>query len=369
MDTQVVIIGAGYAGVSAAKRLARSTARVTVINPRADFVERIRLHQMVAGNRTATLPLSLLLPGSTTLVRDSAESIDTDRNTVTLAGGREIGFDYLIHTAGSSSRLDAVPGAAEHAVTVGGLEDAVSARERLNRLPRGSTVTVVGGGLTGVEVASELAEAGGHRVRLVTDGLVAAGTSTKGRAYVRWYLAKLGVEVIEETAVTDGAGGRGCAGDGRVLDSDLSVMTAMFTVPPLARDSGLDTDEDGALRVKPSLVSTSSTAVVGAGDASRIVDNPLRMSCQAAVPLGAHAAETVLRLADGAEPEPVRPRFVGQCISLGRRSALWQVSNKADVPKNTTITGRVGAFVKEQISSSTVRIALNPRLARFNYSW
>lgn len=369
MDTQVVIIGAGYAGMSAAKRLARSAARVTVVNPRADFVERIRLHQMVAGNRTATVPLASLLPGSTTLVRDSAESIDADQRTVTLASGRDIGFDYLIHAAGSRSHLDAVPGAAEHAVTVGGLEDAMTARERLDRLPRSSTVTVVGGGLTGVEVASELAESGDHRVRLVTDGLVAAGTSTKGRAYVRSYLAKLGVEVIEETAVTEVRADAVVLRDGRVLDSDLSVMTAVFTVPPLARDSGLDTDEDGALRVAPSLVSTTSPAVVGAGDAARLVDNPLRMSCQAAMPLGAHAAETVLRLADGAEPEPVRPRFNGQCISLGRRSGLLQLTNKADVPKNATVTGRVGAFLKEQVCASTVRIALNPKLARFTYSW
>lgn len=58
MSARVVIVGAGYAGVNAAKRLARSDADVTIVNPRADFVERIRLHQYLAGNRAATTTMT-----------------------------------------------------------------------------------------------------------------------------------------------------------------------------------------------------------------------------------------------------------------------------------------------------------------------
>ncbi len=368
MSAKVVIIGAGYAGVSAAKRLARSSAQVTIVNPRADFVERIRLHQLLAGTRAATLPLSRLLPGSTTLVRDSAESIDAGQRTVTLGSGRVLDFDYLVYAVGSRSPLEVIPGAAEHAVGVGELEDVVGARRRLRGLSEGSAISVVGGGLTGVEVAAELAESGVHAVRLITDESLAASVSGKGRDYLRAHFGRLGVEVVENTAVTAVRGAEVELAGGRVLGSDLTVVAAMFAAPPLARDSGLDTDHDGALQVDRSLVSTSSRAVVGAGDASRITAAPLRMSCQAAIPLGAHAAETVLHSIRGTAPKPVRPKFTGQCISLGRRAALWQQASPSDDPVPVIGTGKVAAVVKEQICASTVRFGLNPRI-KPTYSW
>lgn len=369
MSAKVLIIGAGYAGVSAAKRLARSSARVTIVNPRADFVERIRLHQMLAGNRAATVPLPALLPRATRLVQDSATRIDAEQQTVTLSGGTVLDFDYLIYAVGSRSRLGAIPGASEHAVAVGSLEDTVTARQRFARLPEHSCVTVVGGGLTGVELASELAELGSHLVRLVTDEQVAPTVSDKGRTYLRRRLDTLGVELIENTAITEIQQTKVVLEDGRALASDLSVTTALVELPTLARDSQLATHSDGALQVTRSLISTSTPAVVGAGDSARITAAPVRMSCQAAIPLGAHAAETILHLINRTTPKPVRPKFIGQCISLGRNSALWQQTSSADEPIPLIATGRAGALIKEQICASTLRLALNPKLGGLTYSW
>lgn len=369
MSAQVVIIGAGYAGVSAAKRLARSSAHVTMVNPRADFVERIRLHQMLVGNRAATVPLSVLLPRSATLVQDSATLIDTEEQTVMLSDGSALDFDHLIYAVGSGSRLDALPGASEHAVTVGGVEETILARDRLKRLPSGSSITVAGGGLTGVEVTSELAELNNYTVRLVTDALVASTVSDKSRNYLRRCLDTLCVELIENTAIAEIQRDKVVLADGRALDSDLSVMTAMVELPTLARDSGLATDSDGALRVSRSLISTNAPTVAGAGDSARINADPMRMSCQVAIPLGTHAAETVLHLVNGTEPKPVRPKFTGQCISLGQHSALWQQTTRADTPLPLITTAKAGALIKEQICTSTIRFALNPKLGRLTYSW
>jgi NADH dehydrogenase len=369
MSPKVVIVGAGYAGVSAAKRLARGTPQVTIVNPRVDFVERIRLHQLMAGNHPATVPLTSLLPRSTAFVQDSATKIDAAQQTVTLTGGETLDFDYLIYAVGSRSRLDAIPGAREHAATVGDLESAVTAREQFHRLPNGTSVTVVGGGLTGVEVASELAELGKRTIRLVSAEPVAAGVSDKGRRYIRRCLTALGIELIESTAVTEVQEAKVLLEDGQALDSDLSVITTMFEVPALARDSGLNVTVDGTLELHPSLISTSTPTIVGAGDASQIRTHPMRMSCQAAIPLGTHAAESVLHLLSGTAPKPVRPKFTSQCISLGRRSALWQRTDLADRPTSATVTGRPGALLKEQICRGTTRLVLNPRLGWLTYSW
>ena len=369
MSARVVVLGAGYAGVSAAKRLHRGGAQVTVVNPRADFVERIRLHQLAVGNHSATQPLSSILPRGTFLIQDTAASIDAESQTVTLSGGGSVNFDYLVYAIGSRSRLDVLPGAGQYAVTVGDLDAAVTAQVRLAQLPRGSAITLVGAGLTGIELASELAELGTHTVRLVSDGSIAPSVSDKARGYLRNYLAKLGVEVIEDNRVTEVAHSKIVLADGGTLKSDLTAITAMFELPMLARDSRLPVDASGALRVEDTLISLAKSVIVGAGDSVRIDGHPLRMSCQAAIPLGAHAAETVLHLIAGTEPKPVRAKFTGQCISLGRRSGLIQPANFADVPSSLTLTGRVAALVKEQVCASTLRVGLNPKLSRLSYSW
>ena len=368
-EPKVLIVGAGYAGVAAAKRLARSDARVTVLNPRAEFVERIRLHQLMAGNRAASLPLRELLPAGADLVPGVAESIDAGRRTVRVAGGAELDYDYLIYAVGSRCRTDLIPGAAEHATTVGDLDGALAARDRFAALPAGAAVTVIGGGLTGVEVATELTETGRARVRLVTDRELAPSVGDGGRDHLRRFFTRAGIELIEDTKVAE-VGTHGVVlADGATLPSDLTVLTTAFEAPELARASGLPVARNGVLRVDESLVCVEAPGVVGAGDATLVGERGLRMSCQAAIPMGTHAAETVLALAGGIAPRPVRTRFTGQCISLGRRAALWQRSNAADVPTSFTLTGRPGALLKEQICTYTIRFPLNPRRGRVSYSW
>jgi NADH dehydrogenase len=369
MSLRVVVIGAGYAGVSAANRLALTAANVTLVNPRTEFVERIRLHQLVAGTRAATLPLTSLLARSVTFVQDFAESIDVDRQSVRLATGQRVGFDYLIYAAGSRNGLDVIPGAYEHAVTIGDLESALIARERLNQLPAGSTVAVVGGGLTGIELAAELAETSSYAIRLVTSGPIAASVGDRARAYLRRYLAALRVDIIEGTGAAEVQHGKLLLTDGRTLDSDLSVMTAQAQMPTLARDSGLAVAANNALRVSRTLVSLSAPNIAAAGDSAHIDAAPLRPSCQAALPLGVHAADTVRHLMNGTRPKSVRPKFIGQVISLGRRSALVQSSTFSDRPTPVIVTGPAAALFKEQVGTSIVRFGLNHKHPRLAYSW
>jgi len=82
--------------------------------------------------------------------------------------------------------------------------------------------------------------------------------------------------------------------------------------------------------------------------------DPVRMSCQAAIPLGPHAAETILHLINGTKPKPVRPKFTGQCISLERHAALWQQTTLTDTPIPLIATARTGALIKEQFPPYTV---------------
>ena len=170
--TRVVVVGGGYAGVLAANRLRqRPDIDVTLVNPRPQFVERIRLHQLVAGNDDAIEDYSTVLADSVTLVVDSAERIDVAAHSLRLASGATLDYDYLIYAVGSTAPVPAaVPGAAEFAYPLGELEAAQRLAARLADIPMQAPIVVVGGGLTGIEAASEFAEAG-RNVTLVTGAL------------------------------------------------------------------------------------------------------------------------------------------------------------------------------------------------------
>ncbi|WP_232835897.1 sigma factor [Actinocorallia populi] len=94
--------------------------------------------------------------------------------------------------------------------------------------------------------------------------------------------------------------------------------------------------------------------IVAAGDAAAPSGLPLRMSCQAAMPLGARAADTVLSRIAGERPEPLHQSFAAQCISLGRRAGIFQFADRSDVAVWFTIDGRLGARLKETVCKGVI---------------
>ncbi|EME22997.1 oxidoreductase [Rhodococcus triatomae BKS 15-14] len=366
-----MVAGAGYAGVVAANRLLSKApeTRVTVVNPRADFVERIRLHQLAAGNHTAVVPLTTVLHPQAQLVIGAVESVEASTGGIRLDDDRRLSYDHLIYAVGSGSRLDRIGGASEHAFDIAEYESAEALRQRAAAVPPGAPVVVIGGGLTGIETAAELAEQRPHvSVTLISDRPVAGDLHEKARAKILRALESLSVEVLEGTAATYIAEGKVELADGRSVASECTVVAAASAVPALARTSGLPADAAGRLTVDRTLTCPAAPNIVGAGDAVSIDGMPLRMSCQAAIPLGAHAADTILRGLRGQTPKDVHPRFLTRSISLGRRCGVVQRTDHSDRPQRTVLGGRVAAFVKEQICSSTVRWGVNPRQPVM-YTW
>src|SRR6202011_2534213 len=167
--------------------------------------------------------------------------------------------------------------------------------------------------------------------------------SERGRRSVARQLRRLGVEVLDGTAVTEVREHSVMLEDGRQLPSAVTIWTAGFGVPDLAARSGLPTDSIGRLLTDETLTSVDDERIVAAGDCAAPSGEPLRMSCQAAGPLGAQAANTVLSRIAGEEPAVVSQAFVGQCISLGRSLATFQISHADDTPTRFYIGGRTAA--------------------------
>ncbi len=353
--THIVVIGGGYAGTLAANHLRlNADLDVTVVNPRPKFVERIRLHQMAAGSGTAAVDYGTLLGEGIRLVVDNAERINTSDRTVELTSGTVVDYDYLIYAVGSTGVVpSAVPGAREFAYPIAEFEQAERLRDALGELPPDAPVIVVGAGLTGIETASELADQG-RRVHLVCGGTLGPSLSGPGRRSVSKWLSRLGVDVLETATVAAVHSDGVLLDDGAVLRSAVTVWTAGFGVPELAARSGLATDSLGRLLTDETLTCMDDPRIVAAGDAAAPSGHPLRMSCQAAIPLGAQAANTVLSRLAGATPAVVNQAFTGQCISLGRAYATVQLAHADDTPLNLVIGGRVAASIKEAVCKGTV---------------
>lgn len=354
MGTQVLVVGGGYAGVIAANRLmSNADIEVTLVNPRPRFVERIRLHQRLTGSSEAQVDYTTVLNPRIRLVVDTVERIDAPARRVSTRAGAEIGYDFLVYTVGSSSATPTVPGAAEHALAISSLEDTDRLRSALAAAPDEATVTVVGAGPTGIEVAGELAERG-RRVSLVSGGPLNPYFSDAGRRRAAAALTDLGVTVLDGTAsrVTRVAADGVTLADGRTLASDFTIWTAGFAVPDLARRSGLSTDDAGRLLTDETLVSVDDDRILAAGDAADPSGSPMRMSCQAAIPLGAQAARTILARVAGETPRPIDSGFVAQCVSIGRARGVFQPAHRDDTAMPVAIGGRAAAYVKETVSRS-----------------
>lgn len=356
-NTDVVVIGGGYAGVIAANRLTqRDDVAVTLINPRRTFVERLRLHQLVGGSHDAVVDYRKILADGVRLVVDTVTRIDAAGRRVTLASGGTVGYDYLVYAVGSGSAGPRVRGAAEFAYPIATLEEAQRLRPVVDAAPATAAVTVVGAGPTGIETAAELAEAG-RTVTLVCGAVLGPYLHPRGRRSVARRLAKLGVTVLEgpDTKVTAVTRDAVQLGDGRTLPSTVTIWTAGFGVPDLAGRSGLSTDALGRLLTDETLTSVDDVRIVAAGDSAAPSDLPFRMSCQAATRIGAHAADTVLNRIAGEQPAPINLGFFGQCISLGRRAGIFQFAYKDDTANRFHVGGRPGAKLKEFVCEHTVK--------------
>lgn len=369
-NTHVVVVGAGYAGTLAANRLRqRPDVDITVVNPRPVFVERIRLHQLVADTGAATADYATLLGEGIQLVVDAVDRIDATARRLVLTSGAELDYDYLIYAVGSTGAMPhSVPGATEFAYGICDLESAQRLHYALTDLPLGAPVTVVGGGLTGIETASELAERG-RPVTLVCGGPLGASLSKRGRRSVRKQLRARGVVVAEFVTATEVRWDSVVVSDGAVLPSMATVWTAGFAVPDLAARSGLRTDEAGRLLTDETLTCIDDDRIVAAGDAAAPSGRPLRMSCQAAGPLGAQAANTVLARIAGQDPAPLDQAFVGQCISIGRSGGTLQFAHTDDTPVNLALGGRVTAAIKERICRGTLWAIRREAAKPGSYFW
>ncbi|MCJ0868623.1 NAD(P)/FAD-dependent oxidoreductase [Streptomyces sp. AP-93] len=361
MKHRILVLGAGYAGAHVAGNLARRLSpedtEITVVNAVPYFVERLRLHQVAAGQDIETRKLADVFAGTAIRLRLArVTSIDPGRQVVAVAdadGDGELGYDTLLYALGSHGDDRGVPGAAEHAFDVSARPSALRLRERLAGLGEGGNVLVVGDGLTGIEAATEIAESRpGLSVTLVARGELGAQLSAGARTHLRQACDRLGITVLEHTGVDAVEATRVLCADGTALTSEATVWTAGFAVDPIAAAAGLEVTENGRILVDRTMRSLSHPNVYAAGDSVFTIGEngrPLPMSCASAGYTGMQAVKAIVGRLTGSKVGHVKLDYLGNHISLGRRDGIMQLVDHEARVKPKFMGGRGAARIKEGI--------------------
>lgn len=356
----VLILGAGYAGLSAAVQLAarvgqRQDVRVTLVSGQERFTERLRLHMAATRQELAELSIPELLEGTgAQFVRGWVTAVDAGARTVRVDDDRVLGYDTLVYGLGSVSDTAAVPGVEDHAYALNSAEDAEALAARLARLRRG-TVVVAGSGLTGVESAAEIAEQyPGLDVVLLGRQEPGAAMNAKARAYLQGALDRLGVQVRSGVEIAKVLPAAVELTDGESVAADVVLWTSGTRTSPLAAAAGLTVDERGRVVTDTALRSVSHPDVFAVGDAAAVRQGygVMHGTCQSGMPTGVHAAVSIVRLLNGRQPKPFRFGYYHTPVSLGRNDAVVQFTHPDDSPRGIHLTGRLAARYKETVTVS-----------------
>jgi NADH dehydrogenase len=313
---RVLVLGGGYAGLTLVRRLeSRLPADVdlTLVDDTGDHLVLHEVHRVVRRPDVAefiTVPLSDLLDRAE-LVTARVDGVDRDERTVRLHDGRTLDYDFAAVCLGSETADYGIPGVAEYGIPLKSVADAERIRDAFRSLDDDERVVVGGAGLSGVQVAGELAALGREDgvdadvVLLEQEATVAPSFPEKFRRAVGAELAACGVDVWTDTVVT-GVTEEEIRTDGGSLDYGALVWTGGIRGP----------DALGGERpvVRADLRLDERTFVLG--DAGRVVDTDgeaVPASAATAIREARPAADNVVRLVraerDGADPDAFAPRL------------------------------------------------------------
>jgi NADH dehydrogenase len=353
---RVVIVGAGFGGLSAARSLARAPARVTVVDRRNHHLFQPLLYQVATAALSPgdiAYPIRAILrrqKNATVLLADAA-AIDTSSRELVLTDGR-IGYDFLILATGARHAYFGHQEWEERAPGLKSLEDALEIRRRIllafekaeretdpDRRRALLTFVLVGGGPTGAELAGAIGEISRHvlasdfrsidpreaRILLVEAGPKILPTfPPELSASAAAALERLGVEIRTGAPVT-AIGPDSVEIAGERLPASTVLWAAGVAASPLARSLGVPLDKAGRVLVEPDLTVPGHPEIFVIGDLAAFLHQtgkPLPGVAPVAIQQGRHAAQNVERALRGAPRVPFRYRDPGNLAVLGRAAAI-----------------------------------------------
>jgi len=373
---RVVVIGAGFAGLSAARHLRGQPVEVTIVDHHNFHTFQPLLYQVA----TAGLdPADVAYPVRTIFGREPnvvfrhgrAESVDLEARRVGLVDGTALDYDHLVVATGATTGYFAVPGAARHSLPLYTLADARRLRNHvLERLEAADahpedfdggapTFVVVGGGATGVEISGALLEllevsvrldrlridpARSRVILLEAGDRLLPGFAEPASGYAQQTLTSRGVDVRLRTPVAAVTGDGVRLGDGESLQAAVVVWAGGVTVDgTLAASLPTPHGRGGRVVLQPDLSVAGHPEVFVVGDAGAVPWGPTRSDpcpqvAQVAIQSGRHAAHQIVRQLSGHATIPFAYHDKGLMATIGRHAAVAQLRH------GTILRGTLGWF-------------------------
>jgi NADH:ubiquinone reductase (H+-translocating) len=360
---KVVIVGGGFGGLSAARRLSGEAVDITLVDRKNHHTFQPLLYQValaVLPPGEIASPLRHVLrkaPNARTLLAEVV-GFDCDARRVSLADGAQLTYDYLIVAAGARHAYFGHDDWEQDAPGLKTIEDAVEIRRRLllafekaerdallGRRRDPLTFAVIGGGPTGVELAGAIADLARMvlakdfkaidttkaRVCLYEGGSRVLGAfSEESSRRAKEQLQELGVEVFTDSMVTGVEPGRIKVAD-EWIAIDVSLWATGVAASPLGRQLGAKTDRTGRVLIEPDLSLPGHREVFVIGDISALTDvNGTQVPglAAAATQQGTAVAENILRDMRGEPRRPFRYRDRGTMATIGHKRAVAEFGNK-----------------------------------------
>ena len=355
LKPRVVILGAGFGGLTAARAMA-DTAHVTVVD-RHNFQTFLPLLYQVstaglAADHVAHPIRGALRKSGVQFRMGSPISVDHKNKTIKLDSSEVLAFDQLIVALGSVTADFSIPGVAEYALGMKSVSEALAIRAEVMRRfedlcrfedDTSFSISVVGGGPTGVEMAGAFAELvrgplkndQAHAAAHIRINLIEAGPrilpmfSEKLSARAKKDLEKLGVNVLLNTAVAELKPRSIIVKDGNEIASEVTIWAAGVKGEPAGGLLNLPLvstriDVDQSLQVK------NYPGIFAIGDIAGFVGKDgrfLPMVAPVAMQQGRFIAKQIKRLADGKALEAFKYIDKGSMATIGRHKAVVEVKN------------------------------------------
>ncbi|HTY36363.1 MAG TPA: NAD(P)/FAD-dependent oxidoreductase [Bacteroidota bacterium] len=357
----IVIIGAGYGGITAALRLAhlfRTTAgyRILLIDRNPYHTLKTQLHEAAVHKSEVTIDVGRIIrKQAITFQLGAVTTLDLVRRIVEV-GGVHIRYEYLVLAIGSQANFYNIPGLEENALPLQSASDAQKIYDRISvlcaaaaaetdRVKRKEMLRFVigGGGLSGIEMAGELVDhvvssainyglPPGEPEVMIVEGAddILPASAPHLRDSTRLKLLSKGVSVLTRTRVVGVSAEEVILSTGERVRCKTLVWTGGIRVSEIARESGFAIGESGRILVNEYLQSVTSPNVYAIGDNALAINpatkKPVPAAAQFALQQGRLVAENLFAAATGKLQMPYLPKVWGEVISLGRHLAVGWIA-------------------------------------------